>query len=306
MAVTSTGLTEAGLKSEFFDAYNAAPNHYLQLATRVPSSLPDEKYRFLGNLPQVREWGTGRSLHGLATESYVAHNRRYELSLEVDADEVADDQTGQIMLRVRELGGVAASHKDYLLGTLLVNGATANYVAYDGQMYFSAAHVSGESGTQSNVLTPAATDADNPTLAEFKAAVQAAIARMMSFKNTKGQSLRLTPTGLKIVVPASMYFVALEAVGATAIAATDNVMKGIAQTMHLPEVTDTDVFYLLKVDDAVRPFVFQDREPLEFEHIGPGSEMFFKRRMHWYGVTARYAIAYGRWQYAIKNTFTAS
>ncbi len=306
MGVISTGLTEIGVRAAFFAGFDGASDHYKQLCTRIPSTTAEEKYRFLGNVPRMREWGPGRQLQGLMSESYDVASLRYEVSLEVDADEVADDQTGQSMTRIRELGQVAGSHKDYQIAQLLINGNAAGFVGYDGVPFFSASHVSDQSGTQDNTIAPTATDPDDPTVAEFKKALTQAIQRLMSFKNDKGNSMRSTPDGLSLIVPGSMFFTALEVVGATMISSSDNVLKNSAAVVPLPEIDDANVFYLLKTNVELRPLIFQDREAIRLDQVGAGSELHFSKNKFWYGATARYRITYGRWQYAIRAEFEAA
>ena len=211
MAVINTGLLTKGLRSEFFNRFDSTPVHYTELATRIPSNSDSETYRWLGTVPKMREWGTGRLARGLRSESYSVENLKYEATIEVDRDEIADDQTGQIRLRIGELAQRAATHKDYLLGQLLINGEMAGYNSYDGVSFFSDSHVSGESGSQDNKLTFSATDADDPTEAEFKGALKQAIATMLAFKDDRSDPMSITASGLVCAVPLAMYFTALEA-----------------------------------------------------------------------------------------------
>ncbi len=118
MAVVQTGLLTKGLRSEFFDRFGATPTHYQDLATRIVSTSDSENYRWLGTVPAMREWGTGRLAKGLRSESYSVENLKYEATIEVDRDEIADDQTGQIRPRIGELAQRAATHKDYLISQL--------------------------------------------------------------------------------------------------------------------------------------------------------------------------------------------
>ena len=73
----------------------------------------------------------------------------------------------------------------------------------------------------------------------------------------------------------------------------------------LPYLSATDAFYILETDIPVRPFILQDRIPLDFTALEGASEEGFKRDKFLYGVRARYRITYGYWQYALKETFTA-
>jgi len=304
MAVINTGLLTKGLRSEFFNRLDGTTVHYPELSTRIVSNSDRETYKWLGTVPQMREWGTGRLARGLRTESYSVENLKYEATIEVDRDEIADDQTGQIRLRVSELAERAATHKDYLLAQLLVNGETAGYASYDGVPFFSSSHASGGSGTQGNLLSYDATSAGSPTAEEFKASLKQAVATMLAFRDDQGEPLPLSATGLVCVVPPPLYLTALEAINATMIGGTSNVMQGAARVISLPWLTDGAKWYLLKTDGVVRPFIFQDREPIEFGALAEASEDGFKREKFLFGVRARYRMTYGYWQYAVRTLFT--
>lgn len=305
MAIVNTGLLTKGLRSEFFHRYRQTPVHYTELATRIVSASDSETYRWLGAIPKMREWGTGRVARGLRTESYSVENLKYESTLEVDRDEISDDRTGQIRIRVGELAARAATHKDFLIAQLLQLGGSVDALAYDGAPFFSDVHVSGESGEQDNDLTYEAVDVESPTVAEFRAALKQAVARMIAFKDDTGEPMPIAATGLVCVVPPTMYLTSLEALNATLLDASTNVLKGAARVITLPWLTAPAVWYLLKTDGVVRPFIFQDREPIEFNALAESSEEAFKREKFLYGVRARYRMAYGYWQYGVRMTFQA-
>ncbi len=303
MAVINTGLLTKGLRSEFFNRFESTPVHFKELATRIPSTSDRETYRWLGTVPKLREWGTGRVAKGLRTETYSVENLKYESTIEVDRDEIADDQTGQIRLRVGELAQRAATHKDFLISQLLISGATTGFTSYDGVTFFSNSHVSGSSGSQDNDLVGSAADANNPTVGEFKTALKAAIASMMSFKDDQGDPAPVGASGLVCVVPPTMFFTALESINATVINNTTNVLSGAASVVSFPWLSDASMWYLLKTDGVVRPFIFQDREPVEFTSLTESSEEGFKREKFLFGVRARYRMAYGYWQFAVRTNF---
>jgi len=308
--IINTGLLTRDARSEFLNRFTAMDElaNYRNWATRIASTKDAENYRWLGTVPNMREWGTGRAAKGLRSESYDVTNLKYEATLEVDRDELSDDQTGQIRIRVAELAQRAATHKDYLIGQLLADGATTGFNSYDGLTFFNAAHVSGASGDQDNDLTSvAAADDAVPTTAEFSTALRAAIAAMMNFKDDQGEPMMLSQGGLVIAVPTALYMVALEAVNATIIANTTNVLAGVATVVSFPWLTTTSTtttWYLLKTDGIVRPFIFQDREPIEFTSLEGDSDEGFKREKYQYGVRARYRLTYGYWQNAIRHIFT--
>ncbi len=303
MAIINTGLLTKGLRSDFFDHFERTPNHYKDLATRVVSTADREDYRWLGTVPRIREWDQGRLAQGLRTESYSVENLKYEATIEVDRDEVSDDQTGQIRMRIAELAQRAATHKDYLISQLLTGGETAGNDSYDGVSYFNATHASGESGNQSNLLTFDASSSDAPTVEEFKEALKQALGTMLSFKDDQGEPMLITASSLVCLVPPTMLFTASEAINATIVGSSTNVLQGIARVIALPWLTDKSKWYLLKTDGVIRPFIFQDREPVEFGALAEDSDEGFRREKFFFGVRARYRLAYGYWQFAVRTDF---
>lgn len=301
-------LTERGIKGSFHDGFNAPGiSHYQELTTRVPSDGPSEVFTWLGSLPTMREWGQGRLAKGLMSERYEVVNGEYEITLEVDRKEWEDQQFAGISLRVQEMGAMAAGHKDYLLGQLLLNGDQAGFHSYDEVPFFSDQHSIGLAGAQSNILTPTAVDADNPTTAEFRASLAAAIAQMISLKNDQNLPFRTMPTGLVCVVPPTMLFTALEAVNATLVASTTNSLQGAATVISLPDLTDASKWFLLKVGGvAVRPFIFLDRIPVKIDSLMEGSSNAFMRGVYYFGARGRYTVAYAHWHLAIQSDFTAA
>ena len=306
MAVINTGLLTRDARSEFFNQFDPieAEAFFRRAATEIQSTKNSENYRWLGTVPQMREWGTGRVAKGLRSESYDVKNLKYEATLEVDRDELADDQTGQIMVRVRELAQRAATHKDKMIGDLLINGGAAGFNAYDGKTFFATDHVSGASGSQSNALTPAATDVSNPTTAEFKTALRDAIVGMMELKDDQAEPAVLGASGLVCVVPPAMYFTAREALNAAIIANMSNIDVGLADVVSYPWLSAATTWYLIKTDGFIRPFIFQNREPLEMKDMAEGSDEEFMREKYYFGVRARYRITFGYWQFAVRNIFT--
>jgi len=251
----------------------------------------------------MREWGTGRVSRGLRTESYSVENLKYESTLEVDRDEISDDQTGQIRMRVAEMADRAATHKDFLTAQLLINGEASGFNSYDGVPFFNENHTSGSSGLQSNKLNSNALDTDDPTTEEFRRSLRVAIGAMINFKDDQADPMSTTATGFACVVPPNMYISALEAVNATVVANTTNTLQGAARVIPFPWLTSAIKWYLLKTDAAIRPFIFQDREPVEFTALTGESDEGFRREKFLYGVRARYRLTYGYWQYAVRMEF---
>ena len=194
----------------------------------------------------MREWGTGRVAKGLRSESYSVENLKYEATIEVDRDEISDDKTGQIRIRTAELASRAATHKDYMIAYLLSMGATSGFNSYDGVTFFNDSHVSGDSGAQDNKLGSSASDPNDPTSEEFKMSLKAALSAMLGFKDDRGEPMSLSAQSLVCVVPTTMYISALEAVNATLINSTSNVLEGAARIIACPWLSGATKWYLIR------------------------------------------------------------
>lgn len=309
MTVMNTGLNVAGLRATFFERLRAEIVYFQQLSTRVESTKDIETYKWLGAVPNMREWGTGRLAKGLGTESYVVENMKYEATLEVDRDEISDDQTGQIKIRTQELAQRAATHKDFMIGELIKNGETAGFNAYDGKPFFATDHVSGSSGAQSNKLTfdisekmPAEPNTpDDPSVATLRRAYSEAVAQMALYKDDQAEPLRIRPTGLVVACAPIQAQTFQDAINATRVAdsSVSPLIGKPTSVIPMPELTDVSKFIILKTDAVVRPFIFQDREPIEFTALEEKSDEGFRREKYLYGVRARYRMTYGEWMYAV-------
>lgn len=321
MAIIGTGLNVAGIKGTFFETFNLQRTLFQDLCTRIASTTETERYRWLGSVPQMREWGTGRKAKGVYAEAYDVDNMKYEATLEVDRDEISDDQLGQIKIRVQELAQRAATHKDALLAALLINGSTAGYNSYDGVPFFDAAHVSGDSGSQVNegsfdVGTVAGANLfDEPDSATLwgpqtaLAAYNAAVAALSILKDDQGEYLNRAPGAYTVVCHPAKLGTFQRAFGASFLAQLGGKVDpvgGAPRVVALPEINvlGAAYWYLLRTDGVVRPFIFQDREPIEFGAQEQDSDEGFRREKFLYGVRARYRVTYGLWQHAYACTMT--
>lgn len=302
--IIDTGLTTAGLKGNFFSALKAVDPFWRKVATAIKSTGPSENYQWLGTVPQMRPWGSGRLAKGLTSESYSVENHKYEATIEVDRDEFSDDQLGQIRIRVRDLARRSATHPDKLLAVLLANGDQSGYEGYDAVEFFSDSHPNTEAGNQSNVLSVEVTDSSDVSTDDFGSCYQQAVQTLLAIKDDQGEPINEDLSGLIAVVPPALWYPAKQALLAETISSSSNILAGEAQVAVFPRLTDGTTWFLCRTDTEVRPFIFQDREPLEFSSLAEGSEEAFKREKYLYGARARYAMAYGYWQYCIQAQFT--
>ncbi len=279
----------------------------------MASTTAAEIHRFLGHVPQMREWGTGRLAKGLLSETYVVENMKYEATMEVDEDELEDDQTGQISIRTQELAQAAADHPANMIADLLINGEAAGFHSYDGVPFFSDAHVSGDSGAQSNKLDfdisakmPAEPNTPNQaSVLTMQQAFSDALAQMMTFKDDRGDVMNIGASGLVVICHATQYMNWLKAVTAALVDNTDNVIKQFKpDVIPMGRLTDASKFYLAKTDEPVRPFVFQKRKAVQFDAMDKANDeaVFMNGKLR-YGVKARYRMVYGKWMYCVRVDF---
>jgi len=298
MAVVKSDIPQlllAGLKAIFFDAYTAAPTNWEQIATVVPSEKDTEQYAWLGSVPKMREFTDERLPAGLLEHDYSIKNKTWEASIAVDRAALEDDQYGQIKLRVQSLAEETKRHQDELVYTLLAAGfADTLGVCYDGQYFFDDDHSEGDSGTQSNVGS-SSLDIDS---------LKATFIAMMKFKDDKGKPMGIIPDTL--IIPADLQWTAQELIlsvyGKDWIG-QDNVMSKAGLSIIVsPYLTDTNDWILACTKRIVKPVIFQNRIPVEFDALEGNSENGFMRDQYVYGVRARYNVGYGLWQMAYGHT----
>ncbi len=288
------------------DWVNALSNYFT-------SDQESETYKWLGQVPVMREWIGGRQAKGFTTNGLTIENKHFEATLEIPLVDLRRDKTGQITVRVNELADRTNSHWAQLLSKLLINAEST--VCYDGQYFFDTDHSDGKSGTQSNKLqldlTGFADQIDGgkvgavsaPSEAAFRLAVLKTIQQILSFKDEQGEPMNENASQFLVVVPTSLWYIAKTAMavplsvgGSTnAIKVLDEVNISIAQN---PRLSWSDKFAVFRTDSSVKPFIRQEEEGVKLKAIAEGSELEFKHDKHWYGVDTWRNAGYGFWQHA--------
>lgn len=115
-----------------------ARSFWERIATRVPSSQKEQKYGWLGKFPRVREWIGPRAVQNLMQHDYTITEKKWELTVGVDRDDIETDNLGIYTPMFRQMGAQTLALPDQLVFGLLLDGfATA---CYDGQYYFDTDH----------------------------------------------------------------------------------------------------------------------------------------------------------------------
>lgn len=289
-----------GLNVAYSTAYNKAfqgrKTQYERIATVVPSTTASTDYKWLGQMPQMREWIGAREIQSLSAYNYSIKNKKFEMTVAVPRDDIEDDTYGVYAPMFANMGEAAAEHPDGLVFDALKAGFKEK--CYDGKPFFAQDHASGKDGKQtvSNMTTEKlSTDA----YVEARAA-------MMGLLGDQGKSLNIVPN-LLVVSPANekMGRLILEA---DQIEGTTNVLKGTAELLVVTELADQpDYWFLLATQKALKPIIYQKRKPIKLTSKTNDNDdtVFMKDQFIW-GSDGRSNAGYGFWQMAYGSTGTTS
>jgi len=305
--VIDTGLTSRAVVGRFYRRLEeyARSAWWTRLAMHFTSNQQAETYKWLGMVPQVREWIGGRQVKPLRNQGITIVNKTWESTIRIDADEQRRDKTGQIMVRVNELARRVATHPNKLLTTLMSNAESA--LAYDGQAYFSTSHAEGDSGAQSNSISFDAGTPTAPSDEEMYNAIVNGVAQIASFQDDQGEPMNESAREFLVMVPMSFLASTLIALAGRT---TDNMPNPLANGdpfrvtwVANPRLTWTSKFALFRTDGSTRPFIFQEELPVQVQVLAEGSELEVNENQHQYGVKAIHEAGYGFWQDACLVTF---
>lgn len=292
------------LTARFDNSIRGAAPFYPRVCTNIPSTRRKEEYAFLGNIPGVREWIGDRQFNELRAADFAITNKKWEDSLKILKDDIADDTLGLYGPLMDQLGVEAAYHPDELLFTAIKDGESS--ACFDSQFFFDTDHSWGDSDTQNNDLTYNAVDTAAVTATEFKNAFHEALVKMVQYKNDQGKLLN-RPTsngfaGLMVLVPPQLWVAATTGLKANLIGGGDsNIVVNNPEIVMSPHLTDGTKFYLLNLGAPLKPLVFQAREPLSRSMKGlEDDETQYVKFM----TQARYNVGYLAWWTATLTLFT--
>lgn len=283
------------------------------------SDRATETYGVLGANSAMREWVGARQAQILRKKEYSITNAKYESTLVIPKEEVERDKSGLLQERMSMFAqDVVAGHWESL-GTTLLN-AGASGLAYDGVAFYSASHVWGDSGTQSNLLTSSAlsaldvTTAAAPTPAEMARIILGVVAHMQGLKNDKGRLINGSARAFQIHCPTvNFYSAAVQAVASERLSESgqiDNPLRGLAlagfkfSVVPNYDLTDTDAIQVFRTDGPLGALILQDEQEPELSVLGPGSDFYFENDAYKLGVNARRGAGYGFWEYAVNATIS--
>lgn len=140
------GLT-VGYSTAFNKSFDTTQSNYQKVATVVPSTTGEQDYKWLGQMPGMREWIGEREVQALAAYDYLIKNKKFEMTIGVPRDDIEDDKYGVYTPLFSNMGEAAALHPDELVFGAMMSGF--NEKCYDGLSFFNTAHKVGDA-TYSN------------------------------------------------------------------------------------------------------------------------------------------------------------
>ena len=105
------GLT-VGYSTAFNKSFDTTQSNYQKVATVVPSTTGEQDYKWLGQMPGMREWIGEREIQALAAYDYLIKNKKFEMTIGVPRDDIEDDKYGVYTPLFSNMGEAAAPHPE--------------------------------------------------------------------------------------------------------------------------------------------------------------------------------------------------
>jgi phage major head subunit gpT-like protein len=225
------------------------------LFMEIASEAASEKYGWLGDFPQLREWVGDKQSSFIHDYDYSIKNQDWECSIDVDRNEIEDDQIGKLGIRCNSIVQSFAGWKQELVIELIENSLTA--LAYDGSAFFA-----NRAAPNDNLLAGSGAD----TILHIIADIIAARVAMRAFATDRGRTLGLEMD--TIVAPVELEGIMDQATSQTYTDASNNlqqnpVAKWIKRVIYLPGLSDKTDWMGFSTGFYLKPFVFQNRKAPE-------------------------------------------
>ena len=299
---------------------DAMTGYVSEVGMKTTSSSAEEKYGWLGQVPGLREWVGSRQIKRLNEFDYTLRNKKYETTLGFNQDDLDRDKTGQIEIRISEMGERADAHWAELIGDLIDGGDTTGGECYDGEYFFDTDHSSGSSGTLVNNVTSSHVSALNvstataPTAIEMASALIGCLGYFYTYKDDQGKYINRGAKRFVCVCPTiPIYSAAVSAVSKMTLttgggASVDNPFQGAGYTVTVeldPSLSsNTTNFWLFRTDASVKPFILQEESTIKVQALGEDSDHYFFEDEMLFGIKLKRAAGYGLWQYAMQATLS--
>lgn len=325
--VTSVNTMVAALYAD-----NTVPSVWSEFATELPSESSQEEYGWVGRIQKPRVWKGSRVTSSPATQTYIAINQPYELTIEIDRFRLDDDKYGIYYTTIPQMAIQTKRLPDFWLRDLLEN--TGNFTGtfqngYDGLSYFSTAHptdvyasavgtyINDFTGGGQNVAGGIVGGSGNNILVggTFSPTSLATVAEyMLSIQGEDGEALGVMPT--KAMFPSTLWmeselvirgqFMAPPQWGvigsgsganAVQVGAADNPLRRFGITpIQNRYLKNGQRWYLFDDTKTTKPMIWQVRVPAVFTpRVNENDPVVFDRHAYVWGTWGRVTPA---WSYS--------
>lgn len=288
------------LRTEFNQAFQAAPTTWDRIAMKIPSNSGSNFYGWLSAFPKMRPWVGAKHVQNLTATDYEVPNSDFEATIEVERKHIEDDQVGMYMPQAQMAGYSAAQLPDEIVFEAVNNSFSA--LCYDGQYFFDTDHdVAGQS-----VSNKSNAPLSNASLAAAQASFGAARAAMRAVKDDEGRPLNVVPNVL--LVGSGLEDTARALLNNDKLAdGSQNPYKGAVELIVDARIGSETAWFLLDTTKPIRPFIYQERQAPEFvSQVNPQSDSVFNLKKYKFGAEVRVASGYGFWQLAYGSTGTGA
>jgi phage major head subunit gpT-like protein len=240
---------------EFNQVYNADTNWAKGFVTKVTTDQDTINLPFVESIARLNlgARGVATPLRNILGGNASIEVAKYEDGFEVSFHDIASDRLDLYVARAQDLATAAALLVRDLVSDALRLGDTAAYLMYDGQNYFANAHPKG--GTTFDNLLAGALDSAN---------YQATRTAMRRFPSDAGAADPLGMVPSHLVVPPDLEYTAMELMNNSFVPGgqgeAEQIIRGMSEVVVDVKLTDTNDWYVVKADGAVKPFVHVQKQ----------------------------------------------
>lgn len=268
---------------------------YQDIAEEIASNSKDVTYAHLINAGKPRKWrkGTPKVFQGVSRGSRRVVNDRYEMTVNADRDELADDTTGLLRKAMTDLayenGQKFEQVKDELASLVLLENA----VGMDKAPLFGTHRVDPNNSASAQYVN------DFTGMPFTPENVARALGIVLNARGPDGLPRKMRAT--HALLPPALMIRGERMFGATDVNGTTNTLRGKVMPIIAPELGDDgshperdETWYLLLLGGRKRPLVYQTREALKAVSLfDPRDPNVWQRNELIWTASERFALAGG-------------
>lgn len=298
-------ITGALINKTIQDAYEMFPAVGDQLVTVLPSSVKDETIVGLTSADVLEEVIEGGSYEegAYGEKFHKIRNRKFGKIISLTEEMVKFDQTGQMVMRARNIGSNArAKREEIILDAIIENASTGAYASWrpggtSTVLYHASSNDPYTSGTLTTLIADVLADETD---------IDAAFAEFASMTDEDGQPIYINPT--HILTALTLSSVAQKIMGSqgsvkTLSSGVINVYAGRFIALVSPYIDSKKAATFWYIGDFKRQFIYTEVFPVQTFQDKPGNDAQFVRdelyrfKTRFMGgcgaITNRYVIASG-------------